>query len=54
MDLEVSALKKKNLLNRNAVTNDKVDLNKPKNTFGFALKKTNNSYLNEARQKASE
>jgi hypothetical protein len=47
-------LKKKNLLTRNSVITQKVDLNKSKNIFGALLKKTNNKFLNEAKEKAVE
>ena len=53
-DIEIDALKKKNLLGRSSVIKEKVDMTKSKNTFGFILKKTNNKYLNEAKEKASE
>ena len=54
MELEVNALKKKNILCRSSVIKEKVDMNKSKNIFGFILKKTNNTFLNEAKQKAVE
>lgn len=53
-DLEIEALNKKALLNRDTTIKEKVDMNKSKNTFGFILKKTNNKYLNEAKEKANE
>lgn len=53
-DLEIEALKKKNLINRNSVISQKVDMNKGKNIFGAILKKTNNKFLNEAKEKAIE
>jgi hypothetical protein len=53
-DIYIEAMKKKNLLDRNSVIKEKVDLTKSKNTFGFILKKTNNKFLSEAKEKAKE
>jgi hypothetical protein len=47
-------LNKKNLLNRNSIITQKVDMNKSKNMFGVILKKTGNKFLCEAKEKAIE
>ena len=58
-DLEIQALKQKNNVVRQSVIggvgiSKKVDMSKTKNMFGALLKKTNNKFLNEAKDKAVE
>jgi hypothetical protein len=50
LELEIKSQVKKNLLQRNSIIKEKVNLDKSKNIFGVHLKKIDNKFLKEARE----
>lgn len=54
LELEHESLKKKNMLTRNSVIKEKVNMDKAKNIFGFILKKTDNSLLKKEIEKQKQ
>ena len=48
--MEIKSNEKKNLLNREGVIKNNVNMEKSKNTFGFILKKTDNKFIQNSIQ----
>jgi len=47
-------MKKKNLLSRNSVIRENVNMEKSKNIFGFILKKTDNSLIKKEMEREKQ